>query len=53
MKHIQTGQERLFTDSRALIEGRRVGLVVNPTSVGRDLIRLAVKALESPQIDFK
>jgi len=40
---IQTGHEELFESHRSLIRGRRVGLIVNPTSVDANLTHLVTR----------
>ena len=45
---VQTGQDGLFDHSFSLIQGKRVGLIVNPTSVSSDLEHLALKVKRLP-----
>ena len=45
---VQTGQEKLFDQSFSLIQGKKVGLIVNPTSVSQDLEHLALRLKAHP-----
>jgi uncharacterized protein YbbC (DUF1343 family) len=47
---VRTGHEKLLDEQRELIRGRRVGLIVNPTSVGPDLIHLATRIAHSDDV---
>jgi len=47
---VRTGQEKLLNERRELISGRRVGLIVNPTSVTPDLTHLATRIAHSEDV---
>ena len=44
---VRTGHEKLLDERRELIRGRRVGLIVNPTSVDANLTHLATHIAHS------
>lgn len=49
MSRVQIGQDALFADSFHLLQDRKVGLIVNPTSVSPDMKHLALRLKEEPR----
>ncbi|NNN34857.1 DUF1343 domain-containing protein [Streptomyces sp. S3(2020)] len=51
-RRLRTGFERLATDGYALLEGRRVGIVTNPTGITRDARHIVDVMHGDPRVDL-
>ncbi|MFE1339150.1 exo-beta-N-acetylmuramidase NamZ domain-containing protein [Streptomyces sp. NPDC058733] len=52
-RRLRTGFERLADDGYALLDGRRVGIVTNPTGVTRDVRHIVDVLHADPRVDLR